>query len=154
MHWFMAMFMAHPLKLFNMLKQRTKSVFWILSFSKFSSFFRQSQKNQLIFHLYNYSVQGAAQVKQSPLLDSFTVFLLPPSMELLEQRLRGRQTETEEQIQKRLKNAVGEIETFKNDQKLPAEKKVFDIGVVSAQDGVDETAERIAQILKKANFKL
>ena len=40
-------------------------------------------------------------------------FLAPPSMEILEQRLRGRGTETEEKVQVRLNNAVGECEFSK-----------------------------------------
>eukprot|EP00976_Prorocentrum_cordatum_P021048 428314-Prorocentrum_minimum.AAC.1 len=37
------------------------------------------------------------------------VFVMPPSVEELERRLRGRGTEKEESIQKRLKNAAGYI---------------------------------------------
>ena len=37
------------------------------------------------------------------------VFIAPPSMEELEKRLRGRGTEKEESIQKRLANAAGEM---------------------------------------------
>lgn len=38
------------------------------------------------------------------------VFIAPPSVEALEQRLRSRATESEEQIQLRLRNALAEIE--------------------------------------------
>jgi len=38
------------------------------------------------------------------------IFINPPSHEELERRLRGRGTETEEKVQKRLANAMGEIE--------------------------------------------
>ena len=61
-------------------------------------------------------VQGAMILKklcaQDPLLSRCAefVFLSPPSMEVLEQRLRGRGTETEEVILRRLANAKGEIE--------------------------------------------
>lgn len=49
-------------------------------------------------------VQGAAQVtKAAP--EAISVFLVPPSLEILEQRLRNRGTETEEQIQGRLHTA-------------------------------------------------
>jgi len=54
-------------------------------------------------------VQGADQVKKSS-LKPYYVFIAPPSLADLEQRLRGRKTETEESIQKRLRNAVGEID--------------------------------------------
>jgi len=53
-------------------------------------------------------VQGAEIVKKST-LDALFVFIAPPSMEELEKRLRGRGTEKEESIQKRLANAAGEM---------------------------------------------
>ena len=53
-------------------------------------------------------VQGAEIVKKSS-LDALFVFISPPSMEELEARLRGRGTEKEESIQKRLANAAGEM---------------------------------------------
>ncbi|MBR2441106.1 MAG: guanylate kinase [Lentisphaeria bacterium] len=61
-------------------------------------------------------VQGAMTLKklcaEDPLLSRCAefVFVSPPSMEILEQRLRGRGTETEEVILRRLANAKGEIE--------------------------------------------
>ena len=51
----------------------------------------------------------------------FTVFIAPPSLGVLEQRLRGRGTETEEVIQKRMKNALLEM----------AEQPKFDCIVVN-----------------------
>lgn len=54
-------------------------------------------------------VQGVQKVKESN-LDAICVFVAPPSMEALEARLRGRGTEKEEDIQKRLNNANGEME--------------------------------------------
>lgn len=53
--------------------------------------------------------QGGLNVKrQSP--DAVLIFLLPPSMEVLEERLRLRNTDQEQEIQVRLKNAGEEIE--------------------------------------------
>ncbi len=49
-------------------------------------------------------VQGASQVLQAA-PEAISVFLVPPSLEILEQRLRNRGTETEEQIQGRLHTA-------------------------------------------------
>ena len=54
-------------------------------------------------------VQGARKVHDQK-IDSNFVFIDPPSLELLEERLRGRGTESEEQIQLRTENARKEIE--------------------------------------------
>lgn len=54
-------------------------------------------------------VQGACQIKgMKP--DSVTIFLLPPSMEVLEKRLRGRDTDQEDVIAMRMTNAAEEIQ--------------------------------------------
>ncbi|XP_072951643.1 guanylate kinase 1-like [Typha angustifolia] len=54
-------------------------------------------------------VQGARSVRCSS-LEALFIFICPPSFEELEKRLRVRGTETEEQIQKRLRNAKEEID--------------------------------------------
>ena len=54
-------------------------------------------------------VQGARQCRQAQLPGAY-VFVSPPSFEALEQRLRGRGTEAEDKIQKRLANARGEMD--------------------------------------------
>jgi len=55
-------------------------------------------------------VQGALQVKKSSLRDtSAFMFLAPPSLAALEERLRGRGTEVEEKILLRLENARKEL---------------------------------------------
>ncbi|KAJ0568958.1 putative guanylate kinase [Helianthus annuus] len=54
-------------------------------------------------------VQGARSVRAGS-LEAIFVFVCPPSFEELEKRLRARGTETEEQIQKRLRNAKAELE--------------------------------------------
>ncbi|XP_065044475.1 guanylate kinase 1-like isoform X2 [Musa acuminata AAA Group] len=54
-------------------------------------------------------VQGARSVRASS-LDAIFIFICPPSFEELEERLRARATETEEQVQKRLRNARAELD--------------------------------------------
>ncbi|KAI5791369.1 P-loop containing nucleoside triphosphate hydrolase protein [Pyronema domesticum] len=54
-------------------------------------------------------MEGVKQVKNSDLNAKF-VFVQPPSVEELEKRLRGRGTETEEAIQKRLSAAIKELD--------------------------------------------
>jgi guanylate kinase len=52
--------------------------------------------------------QGARQVRErAP--GSHSIFILPPSVAELEQRLRGRQTDSESVIQRRLKDALGDM---------------------------------------------
>ncbi len=57
-------------------------------------------------------VQGAVNVKKV-MPDTVMIFLAPPSMDFLEERLRGRGTDSEENIQKRLKTAQTELEYIK-----------------------------------------
>lgn len=58
--------------------------------------------------LFDVDVQGAAQLKQS-LPGACFVFILPPSKEKLELRLRARGTDSEESIRLRLTNALTEL---------------------------------------------
>lgn len=58
-------------------------------------------------------VQGAEQVcKKVP--DCISIFMIPPTMEELERRIRGRSTEAEELIQERLAKAEKEMKLIKN----------------------------------------
>src|SRR6202030_1506491 len=56
-------------------------------------------------------VQGAAQVKQK-LPESVAIFILPPSREELERRLRSRGQDSDEEIARRLARARDEIAQF------------------------------------------
>ena len=56
--------------------------------------------------------KGALQIKQK-IPDAVLIFILPPSLEELENRLRGRNTEDEDTIQGRLSEAYREIECSK-----------------------------------------
>jgi guanylate kinase len=56
-------------------------------------------------------VQGARQVRLH-YANTVGVFVLPPSFEVLEQRLRGRSKDTEEAMQRRLRTARNEVAAF------------------------------------------
>src|ERR1700746_4001316 len=56
-------------------------------------------------------VQGAAQVREK-LPQSVAIFILPPSREELERRLRSRGQDSDEEIARRLAKAHDEIEAF------------------------------------------
>lgn len=79
-------------------------------------------------------VQGGAQVKQKR-PDAVGIFLVPPSLRVLEHRLRNRGTEPEEVVKKRLETARHEI----------SQAKYYDYVVVN--DTVEHAAEQICRIL-------
>ena len=56
-------------------------------------------------------VQGARQVRSRG-IETVSVFVLPPSAAVLEQRLRGRSKDSEDQIRKRLEVACREVSDF------------------------------------------
>ena len=56
--------------------------------------------------------QGAMKVREK-FPEGVYIFILPPSLAELERRIRGRDTETEEVLQKRLAAAIDEIEAGK-----------------------------------------
>ena len=56
-------------------------------------------------------VQGARKVRASG-LKTTTVFVMPPSLDVLEQRLRGRSKDSEPEIQRRLQVARDEVSAF------------------------------------------
>lgn len=81
-------------------------------------------------------VEGASNIKKL-YPDSVGIFIMPPSMEVLEQRLRSRGTEGEADIKKRLEIAHSEI----------GHSKVYDYLVVN--DDLEKTSENVLDILHK-----
>jgi guanylate kinase len=61
--------------------------------------------------IFDIDYQGARQIR-AKVPDVVGVFVLPPSMEELERRLRGRASETEEAVQRRFAAAKREIEHY------------------------------------------
>ncbi|KAL8700247.1 MAG: hypothetical protein Q9224_001055, partial [Gallowayella concinna] len=78
---------------------------------------------------------GVKQVKRTDLHARF-LFLSPPSVEVLEQRLRGRGTEDEESLKKRLEQAEKEMAFSK--EKGVHEKIVVNDDVEKAFKEVEE----------------
>lgn len=63
--------------------------------------------------IFDIDIQGGLQIrKQIP--DALMVFIAPPNTDVLEKRLRGRGTETEDKIIKRLHNAIAELDYMKD----------------------------------------
>lgn len=86
--------------------------------------------------LLDIEVQGAKQVF-AKMPEAISIFVIPPSMEELERRLRGRGTDTEEKLQARLERARQEI----------AEKDLYDYVLVN--NSINTTADEILAIIDK-----
>jgi guanylate kinase len=92
----------------------------------------QSEGKDLILDI---DVQGARQLKQR-IPEAVTIFILPPSRDILEQRLRSRSEDSEEVIQRRLRDAGHEISNYKQ----------YDYVLVNHQ--VEESSGTLASIIK------
>ena len=86
--------------------------------------------------LLDIDVQGAAQVMASD-LKPVTIFILPPSLDILAQRLTNRKTDSKEVIARRLENAKTEM----------AQKKRYRYVVIN--DDLDVATEELLSVIKK-----
>ncbi len=93
---------------------------------------RNEGKNVLL----EIEVQGAKQVVEK-VPDALTIFIVPPSMEELEKRIRGRGTESEEVIASRLNKAKGELQLANQYQ------------YVVCNDDIQKSANQIKTIIKE-----
>lgn len=84
-------------------------------------------------------MQGVISVKESGIPARY-VFIAPPSMEELEQRLRGRGTETEEAVQRRLGNAAKELDYGEREGNFD---RVF------VNKDVEETVDEMVKVLEE-----
>ena len=81
-------------------------------------------------------VQGARQLRER-LPGAVFVFIVPPSMEVLEQRLRGRGSDAEAVVQKRLERAGEELR----------ERDRYDHEIVN--DGFDQAVRDLCRIMEE-----
>jgi len=103
--------------------------------------FVEDQVNKGEIVILEIDVQGALQVKKI-YNEAVFVFLLPPSMEELKNRILKRGTESKEDIDIRLKNASDEL------------KLVYEYDYVVVNDMVDEAVENIEAIIKAEKLKV
>ena len=85
-------------------------------------------------------VEGAENIKKM-YPDSVGIFLLPPSMKVLEQRLRNRSSETEDEIQSRMTIAKNEV------------KHAVDYDYVVVNNDLDDAIEDIKAIIRSEKHK-
>ncbi len=88
-------------------------------------------------------VQGAMTIKKN-LPGAVLIFLVPPSLEELTQRLKGRGTELARDLEIRLDTARSEIE------KLP----FFDYSVLSYQNRIEEAVSDIETIMRAEKLRV
>ena len=81
-------------------------------------------------------VRGALQVKKK-MPEAVTLFVVPPSIEVLEERLRGRRSEGEAELRLRLRNAVEEMK----------QRDLYDFVVVN--DSLDEAVKRVCRFVEQ-----
>lgn len=84
-------------------------------------------------------VKGAQKIREL-YPDAVSIFLLPPSMQVLESRIRMRGTENEQDIAKRLEIAQNEI------------LRSADYDFVVVNDDIDEASNNVLSIIKALNF--
>jgi guanylate kinase len=91
--------------------------------------------------LFDVDVIGGLNIKKFYGDDALAIFVMPPSIEELEKRLKGRGTETEESFQKRISKAEKEMQYAKD----------FDVVIVNddLQKAVNETIENIRNFIAK-----
>ena len=86
-------------------------------------------------------VQGARQVRQR-YAGTVGVFVMPPSFEVLEQRLRGRSKDAEDAMQRRLRTARNEVAAF------------VEYEYVIVNDALDACVDRLRAIILAERAKL
>ena len=85
--------------------------------------------------------QGAQQVRAA-LPEAITVFILPPSRAALEERLRSRRTDTEEVIERRLRDAVADMSHWREFRYVVVNDQ-FDQALAGLQAIIQGRGERL-----------
>lgn len=91
--------------------------------------------------VFDVDVNGGRNIKRYFGRDALSIFVLPPSVEVLEQRLRSRGTDSEEAIAKRLARSAEELK----------QAPQFDVAIVNdnLQRAVEETRQKIEEFLSE-----
>jgi len=85
-------------------------------------------------------VQGARQLKVA-IPQAISVFVLPPSREIMEQRLRSRSQDSEEVIQRRLRGAAEEVQNYTH----------YDYVLINRD--IEEASARLANIVEAERLR-
>ncbi|MFV9876317.1 MAG: guanylate kinase [Rickettsiales endosymbiont of Dermacentor nuttalli] len=91
--------------------------------------------------LFDIDWQGTVQLKKKEPDKVVSVFILPPSMKILEQRLRSRAQDVEEVLQERMSGASHEISNWVN----------YDYVIIN--DNIEESMKKVNSILEAERLK-
>jgi len=86
-------------------------------------------------------VQGAASIREK-IDDAISIFILPPSFELLSQRLVARGTDSPEDLARRLRGAPAEVEQHRNFQ------------YVILNDDINRASQQLASVIHAERARL
>lgn len=86
-------------------------------------------------------VNGAFNIRKK-MPEAVSIFIMPPSFKELERRLTGRGSESDEVIEKRMKNALGEIE------------RATEYDYIVVNDNIANAVEDLAAIIKSEKLRI
>ncbi len=90
--------------------------------------------------IFDVDVQGGRALRKK-LDNGVFIFIIPPSIEILEKRLRNRKTDSEKNIRLRLKNAIKELKEF----------DIYDYIIIN--DQIDDAVYRLESIVAAEQCK-
>ena len=109
--------------------------------------------------LVDIDVQGAEQVRQK-MPEAHSIFILPPSYEELERRLRGRKLDRPEAIARRLAVSLWEIEFYQNydyviiNRDLEPASDTLAAIILDKQHRLDRMRDRVAQVVEDFSARI
>lgn len=101
-------------------------------------FAEMEKGNDVMFEI---DINGASQIKKI-YPDCVSIFIIPPSFEVLEQRLRDRNTDSQESILRRLGSAKNELSKYKK----------FDYIVFN--DTIEDSVNKVVSIIESERCKI
>jgi len=100
------------LKKFNSLLEQNELIEWTQIYDNFYGSLRKNIEEFLdkgVDIIFDIDWHGAREIKKQKPKETVTIFLLPPNIEILQKRLKERGQDSQEVIEKRIKNAPEEI---------------------------------------------
>ncbi|HOW83495.1 MAG TPA: guanylate kinase [Spirochaetota bacterium] len=94
--------------------------------------------------IFDVDIQGTKNLRNT-IPDAVYIFIVPPSLQILEQRLKDRKTDSEEQIRIRLGNALKELREYRLYDYLVVNDQI-EAAVVAIQSAIRAESHRLARM--------